>query len=107
MQPVPGGRQTPAGLRRRRPHRHDAGNGALGGGRGPPLGGPEERWEGPLLRLRVPRRGAWDSGFDTLGYDYDAFQQMLVPKPDEAAVVRRIFEGIISLGSISKGCDDQ
>jgi DNA invertase Pin-like site-specific DNA recombinase len=56
------------------------------------------------MRARA-QRGLWNGGFIPLGYDYDPRSQLLTPSPDEAGIVRRIFENVIALGSVARVCD--
>ena len=47
-------------------------------------------------------KGLWNGGWVPLGYDYTAEQQLLVPNPQEAKVVRKVFDLVIRHGKLSK-----
>jgi site-specific DNA recombinase len=46
------------------------------------------------------RRGMWMGGYPPLGYDVR--DRRLVINPDEAALVRRMFDGFVRIGSVTK-----
>ncbi len=51
-------------------------------------------------------KGMWNGGWVPLGYDYTTEQQLLVPNPQEAKVVRKVFNLVIRHGKLSKVRDE-
>ncbi|MST93721.1 MAG: recombinase family protein [Pedosphaera sp.] len=55
--------------------------------------------------LQQAKRGYWNGGAVPFGYAYDKNTQSLQPHPEEAAVVRRVFEETAKLVSLEKIAD--
>jgi DNA invertase Pin-like site-specific DNA recombinase len=55
--------------------------------------------------LQQAKRGYWNGGAVPYGYDYDKNTQTLKPHPNEAAVVRRVFEQAAQLVSMEEVAD--
>jgi site-specific DNA recombinase len=52
------------------------------------------------------QKGMWNGGYVPYGYAYDPSRQLLLPHEEEVAVVRRIFEDFIRLGSVGRVCEE-
>ncbi len=55
--------------------------------------------------LQQAKRGYWNGGAVPYGYDYDKNTQTLKPHPEEAPVVRRVFEQTAQLVSLEEVAD--
>lgn len=51
--------------------------------------------------LEMAKRGIWAGGMVPFGYDYDPKEQMLHPHPEEAKIVKRVFEEAARLVSLT------